>query len=103
MGGAILLIVWILSSMSGTRSGVFDRAADGSTSSSSNQNVVPWDYKVEEKTVGDLVNGDMTISPDNQLLPNDNNYATGDKVWTLSYMYANMSTDSGGRTNVSLS
>ncbi|OBY78075.1 signal peptide protein [Paenibacillus sp. KS1] len=51
---------------------------------------VPWDYKIESAKVGDIIGGDMTILPDNQLLPNDNNYATGDQVWTLKYMTANM-------------
>lgn len=66
-------------------------------------NTVPWDYKLEEAKVGDLIGGDMTILPENQLLPNDDNYATGDQVWILSYMYAEMDTKEGGRNDVSLS
>ncbi|MBG9733375.1 MULTISPECIES: hypothetical protein [Paenibacillus] len=51
---------------------------------------VPWDYKIESAKVGDIIGGDMTILPDNELLPNDNHYATGDQIWTLKYMTANM-------------
>ncbi|RAU96545.1 hypothetical protein [Paenibacillus sp. YN15] len=64
---------------------------------------VPWDYKVEEAKVGDLIGSDMTISPNNQLLPNDDNYATGDKVWVLSYMTAEMKTAADGQSSVDLS
>ncbi|AIQ66068.1 Gram-positive signal peptide protein, YSIRK family [Paenibacillus stellifer] len=64
---------------------------------------VPWDYRVVEGTVGDLVGSDMTILPDNELLPNDNNYATGDKVWTLQYMDAEMTTDADQKNTVKLS
>jgi hypothetical protein len=64
---------------------------------------VPWDYKVEEAKVGDLIGVDMTITPNNQLLPNDDNYATGDKIWVLSYMTAEMKTDADGQNNVTLS
>jgi hypothetical protein len=64
---------------------------------------VPWDYKVEEAKVGDLIGADMTITPNNQLLPNDDNYATGDKVWVLSYMTAEMKTNEDGQNDVTLS
>lgn len=64
---------------------------------------VPWDYKVEEAKVGDLVGSDMTITPNNQLLPNDDNYATGDKIWVLSYMTAEMKTTADGQNSVNLS
>ncbi|MBY9077860.1 signal peptide protein [Paenibacillus sp. HN-1] len=64
---------------------------------------VPWDYRVVEGTVGDLVGSDMTILPDNELLPNDNNYATGDKVWTLQYMDAEITTDADQKNSVKLS
>ena len=67
------------------------------------QVTVPWDYKIDEHTVGDLINGDMALLPDNQLLPNDDNYATDDKIMTLSYMNATMSTDSSGQTKITLS
>lgn len=88
----------------GESSKVFSKTNNSKTSSSSaTGNFVPWDYRIEEKTVGDLINGDMTLLPDNQLLANDENYATGDKVWTMSYMNAEMKTDSAGRADVVLS
>ena len=64
---------------------------------------VPWDYKIVEATVGDLVGSDMTILPDNDLLPNDNNYATGDKIWILQFMDAEMTTDENQKNEVRLS
>ncbi|MCJ8011946.1 signal peptide protein [Paenibacillus sp. KQZ6P-2] len=63
---------------------------------------VPWDYKIVESTVGDLIGSDMTISPDNELMPNDENYATGDKIWALQYMDAELFTGDDQRTNVTL-
>lgn len=93
----IIVVIWLISSaFGGKTSSLFG----GKSSAAS---VVPWDYRVEEKTVGDLLKGDMTLLPDNQLLANDDNYATGDKVWTISYMTAEMKTDSENQTNVVLS
>ncbi|NBI30596.1 hypothetical protein [Chengkuizengella marina] len=66
-------------------------------------NTLPWDYRVEEGTVGDLIGGDMTVLPDNLLLPNDENYATGDKIWTLQYMNAQMDVLENGSNQVHLS
>lgn len=98
----IIVVIWLIGHILGN--GKTSSAFSGkSTSSSSSKNVVPWDYRIEEKTVGDLINGDMTLLPDNQILANDDNYATGDKVWTMSYMNAEMKTDSAGRTDVVLS
>jgi hypothetical protein len=97
----IIVVIWLIGhTFGGNKASVF---SGKESSSSSSQNVVPWDYRIEEKTVGDLINGDMTLLPDNQLLANDDNYATGDKVWTISYMSAQMKTDSAGRTDVVLS
>jgi hypothetical protein len=110
IGASILLIVWLISSFFNkpnptvfSGSTVKSSSATTSNNTNSNQTTVPWDYRVEEKTVGDLINGDMTLLPDDQLLANDDNYATGDKIWTLSYMSANMKTDSAGRTSADLS
>jgi hypothetical protein len=97
----IIVVIWLIGHTFGGKKSSVLTGNNGSSSSS--KNVVPWDYRIEEKTVGDLINGDMTLLPDNQLLANDDNYATGDKVWTISYMNAEMKTDSGGRTNVVLS
>ncbi|OWR31847.1 signal peptide protein [Saccharibacillus sp. O23] len=66
-------------------------------------NTVPWDYRIQEGTVGDLVGSDMTVLPDNELLPNDGNYATGQKIWTLQNMSATLTTDDNGRNDVQLS
>lgn len=66
-------------------------------------NTVPWDYRIQEGTVGDLIGSDMTVLPDNEMLPNDANYATGQKVWTLQAMSAELTTDEQGRNDVQLS
>ncbi|MFD0712952.1 signal peptide protein [Paenibacillus sp. GCM10027626] len=63
---------------------------------------VPWDYRVEKAVVGELIDGDMVILPDNEMLPNDENYATGDTIWTLQYMGAQMVTGSDGKNEVTL-
>ncbi|NDI34794.1 hypothetical protein [Chengkuizengella sediminis] len=74
-----------------------------SSEAETNTNTLPWDYRVEEGTVGDLIGGDMTVLPDNLLLPNDENYATGDKIWTLQYMNAQMDVLENGSNEVHLS
>lgn len=71
--------------------------------SAAGKSTVPWDYKVEGAVVGDLIGADMTVGTDNHLLPNDQNYATGDKVWVLSYMTAEVNTGDDGQNSVSLS
>lgn len=127
VAGFVLLVLWLVNLMSGghNKDSVFTRSAgsgyassasvsgttgEAGTKSSSGSippptasKQLPWDYKVEEGTVGDLLNGDMTILPNNQLLPNDQNYATGDKVWVLSYMSAEMSAGNDNRTDIKLS
>jgi hypothetical protein len=69
----------------------------------SSENEMPWDYKVIEAEVGDLVDGDMTILPENNLLPNDENYATGDKIWVLQNMRAKMTAKDNRPTDIQLS
>ncbi|WP_123040199.1 hypothetical protein [Cohnella candidum] len=64
---------------------------------------VPWDYRIVQGKVGDLIGSDMTILPDNELLPNDGNYATGDDVWTLQYMDAELTTNSQQKSDIHLS
>jgi hypothetical protein len=78
-------------------------STDTSSSTVSDVSQVPWDYKIVEGTVGDLIGSDMTILPDNTLMPNDNNYATGDKVWSLQFMDAEISTDAQKRNEIRLS
>ncbi|MBD0382725.1 hypothetical protein [Paenibacillus sedimenti] len=64
---------------------------------------VPWDYQVQEAKVGDLLDGDMILLPNNERISNDQNFATGDQVWVLRYMNATMRTDSQGKNEVTLS
>ncbi|MEK3883019.1 signal peptide protein [Paenibacillus sp. PL2-23] len=94
-----LLLAFALAACSNGTQSVFE------TSTSSNPDVVrvPWDYRVIDGTVGDLIGSDMTILPDNTLMPNDNNYATGDKVFILQFMDAEMITHADQRNEVRLS
>src|SRR5690606_23379821 len=39
----------------------------------------------------------------NTLMPNDNNYATGDKIWSLQFMDAEIITDAQKRNEIRLS
>ena len=64
---------------------------------------VPWDYQVQEAKVGDLLDGDMILLPNNERISNDQNFATGDQVWVLNYMNATMKTDGQGKNDVTLS
>jgi hypothetical protein len=73
------------------------------TETTSNVSRVPWDYRIVASTVGDLIGSDMTVLPDNELLPNDGNYATGDPIWTLQFMDAELITDSEERNDIRLS
>lgn len=108
VGGVMLIIfLGVVSRSCSTDSGsaVSWEQSDTSNSASRQQTqseTVPWDYRLVEETVGDLVGGDMTLLPDEDLLPNDDNYATGDKVWALQYMGAVMKTEEGNRADVTL-
>lgn len=97
---ALALSLALTGCSSNTQS-VLSTSASSSTVSDVSQ--VPWDYKIIEGTVGDLIGSDMTILPDNTLMPNDNNYATGDKIWSLQFMDAEISTDSQKRNEIRLS
>lgn len=113
--GLILCIVWFIGSTFdrkptvmqqnsfSTNSGSSAAASGSPMTAHSNTTIVPWDYKVEEAKVGDLLGEDMVLLPNNELIFNDQNYATGDQVWVLSYMNAEMSTDATGRNDVTLS
>lgn len=78
-----------------------------STGTSSEQTVeasrVPWDYRIQQATVGDLVGSDMTLLPDNELLPNDGNYATGDTIWVLQFMDAELTVDASQKNQIRMS
>lgn len=96
----MLLMAILLSACSSNQGSVFDTGATETTDSVSR---VPWDYRVVESTVGDLIGSDMTVLPDNELLPNDGNYATGDTIWTLQFMDAELVTGADDRNEVRLS
>ncbi|MEF2966051.1 signal peptide protein [Paenibacillus sp. M1] len=85
----------------GGTSSVFQTGSGEETTLTSSR--VPWDYRIQEATVGDLVGSDMTLLPDNELLPNDNNYGTGDKIWALQFMDAELTTDENQKNEVRLS
>lgn len=96
----MLLMAMLLSACSSNQGSVFDT---GTTETTDIVSRVPWDYRVVEGTVGDLIGSDMTVLPDNELLPNDGNYATGDKIWTLQFMDAELITGADERNEVRLS
>lgn len=73
------------------------------TMSSNVSGDVPWDYQVQQVKVGDLIDGDMVLLPNNDRISNDQNFATGDTIWVLSYMQATMKADSQGKNDVTLS
>ena len=108
--GWLLLAIALLGGCSSEQQSVFHTDYSSTDYSSASPTVdepvssrVPWDYRVVEGTVGDLIGSDMTILPDNHLLANDDNYATGDKVWTLQFMDAELTTEADGQTNIRLS
>lgn len=96
----MLLMVLLLSACSSNQGSVFDT---GTAETTDNVSRVPWDYRVVETTVGDLIGSDMTVLPENELLPNDDNYATGDKIWTLQFMDAELVTGADQRNDIRLS
>ena len=61
---------------------------------------VPWDYQVQQVKVGDLIDGDMVLLPNNDRISNDQNFATGDSILVLSYMQATMKVDDQGKNDV---
>ncbi len=97
----MLLLAMLLSACSSNEDSVFHTGTSAETTASVSR--VPWDYRVVESTVGDLIGSDMTVLPDNELLPNDGNYATGDKIWTLQFMDAELTTDADQKNEVRLS
>ncbi|MCE3203897.1 signal peptide protein [Paenibacillus sonchi] len=99
MLGMLLMAVLLLGACSGNPDSVFHTDTESTDSVSR----VPWDYRVVEGTVGDLIGSDMTVLPDNEMLPNDGNYATGDKIWTLQFMDAELVTDADQKNDIRLS
>lgn len=97
----MLAALLLLSACSNSDSSVFSTTQNTQVGNSASR--VPWDYRITESTVGDLIGSDMTLLPDNQLIANDNNYATGDKVWVLQFMDAELTTDNNQKNEVKLS
>ncbi|MFC5649753.1 signal peptide protein [Paenibacillus solisilvae] len=95
------MLALFLSACASNQPSVFSTSTSASPDSDISR--VPWDYRVVEGKVGDIIGSDMTILPDNTLVPNDGNYATGDAVWTLQYMDAEMTTDANNRNQIQLS
>lgn len=100
--GVLILSIMVLA-LSACASSESSVLHSGSSEEVTSSTRVPWDYRIVEGTVGDLIGGDMTVLPDNELLPNDNNYATGDKIWTLEFMDAELTTDANQRNDIRLS
>ncbi|RRJ62611.1 signal peptide protein [Paenibacillus oralis] len=102
LAAAVAVLAVLALSACGGQNSVLSTDAGGAETSLTTSRV-PWDYRLVEGTVGDLVGSDMTILPDNDLLPNDNNYATGDKIWVLQFMDAELTTDENQKNEVRLS
>lgn len=100
---AVSIAVVLTGCGSNTQSVFHTQYEDSSVAENAGAVTVPWDYRIVEAEVGDLIGSDLTLLPDNTLLPNDNNYATGDKVWVLQFMDAELVTDSQQRNEIRLS
>lgn len=100
-----ILIIWAISSAFHKKPSVLSKTTMGSAAASTSgvSGEVPWDYQVQQAKVGDLLDGDMILLPNNERISNDQNFATGDQIWVLSYMQAAMKTDSQGKNDVTLS
>ncbi|MCU6710609.1 signal peptide protein [Paenibacillus sp. J5C_2022] len=107
LAGAISLML-VLAGCGSNYPSVFEGSSAYTTDTVSSKPVneavrVPWDYRIMEGTVGDLIGSDMTLLPNNELMPNDGNYATGDKVWILQFMDAELVTGADNRNEIRLS
>lgn len=100
---SLAVLMTLTGCASNTQSVFHTSSSSAVEESNGNMARVPWDYRIIEGQVGDLIGSDMTLLPDNQLLPNDNNYATGDKIWTLQFMDAEIVTDEQQRNEIRLS
>jgi hypothetical protein len=95
----LMMFTLLLSACSMDQSSVFHTGEE----TTSNVSRVPWDYRIVASTVGDLIGSDMTVLPNNELLPNDGNYATGDSIWTMQFMDAEITTNPDERNDLRLS
>lgn len=100
-----ILIIWIFSMVFDKKPSVLNKSAAGSAATITDHltGEVPWDYQVQQVKVGDLIDSDMVLLPNNERISNDQNFATGDTLWVLSYMQATMKADSQGKNEVTLS
>lgn len=103
LAALVLLAGMLLGACESDQQSVFSSEADAVTNDAVANGAIPWDYRIVQGKVGDLVGSDMVILPDNTLLVNDNNYATGDDVWTLQYMTAEMTVSESGSDQIKLS
>ncbi|MFD1177575.1 signal peptide protein [Paenibacillus puldeungensis] len=101
LGSFFIVIALLTLSACSEQNSIF--STDSGSDVTLNTARVPWDYKIVEATVGDLIGSDMTILPDNDMLPNDGNYATGDKIWVLQFMDAELTTDENKKNDIHLS
>ncbi|WP_235549684.1 hypothetical protein [Paenibacillus sp. Soil766] len=101
----VIVIIWLFSMIFDKKPSVLSQTTSGNISSTSNYapGDVPWDYQVQQVKVGDLIDGDMVLLPNNDRMSNDQNFATGDSIWVLSFMQASMKVDSQGKNDVTLS
>ncbi|AZN42009.1 hypothetical protein [Paenibacillus albus] len=99
----VLLTVLLLGACASDQQSVFTSGSDVVTDEVAAGKEIPWDYRIVQGKVGDLVGSDMVILPDNSLMANDSNYATGDDIWTLQYMTAEMAADASGSNSIKLS
>jgi len=108
-----IIILFMIGNSFGSKPDVFSSSESSGFSSGGNgavsavdepkQETVPWDYKIVQSKVGDLIGGDMTIGENNDLLPNDDNYATGDAIWVLQYMNADFTIKDDNKNDIHLS
>jgi hypothetical protein len=62
-----ILIIWGISSAFHKKPAVLSKATVGSPASTSDRSgEVPWDYQVQQSKVGDLLDGDMVLLPNNE-------------------------------------
>ncbi|UKS24388.1 signal peptide protein [Paenibacillus sp. HWE-109] len=100
----LILIIRACSVASNKTPSVLSKGTSGNAATVSGASgEVPWDYQVQQAKVGDLLDGDMVLLPNNERISNDQSFATGDQIWVLTYMQATMKTDSQGKNDVTLS
>jgi len=101
-----IFVIWGIAGLAHKKPSVMNAAsASGNSATDANgsdSNNMPWDYQIQEAKVGDLLDGDMLLLPNQERISNDQNFATGDQVWVLRYMNATFTTNDQGKNDVSL-